>query len=267
MTGAMLSSLDGPVAANWRAEPALDDILEHALSVTLGVLGQQEPATAVDRLIDYYAIDSDNVGCSFLDGSEVVDVETVTSVDLHAVTMLGLRVRPRLARLLLFDTPIALRVAQFLDPRRLPSDASLGEADRGLFVSMSDLQESVAAAVASSGSCGPNAALLVAGICARKRPQLFAIRDHRVCALLGLAPDVEHTLHWQVFTHLLQADAVVNRLATIMSAVRASGADVRTDSYPLHHLHALLRMFSDAQPRDDRDLPIANNPRWYGCSE
>lgn len=264
MTGAMVSALDRPAAAHRRGEPALDDILEYSLRVTLAILGQQQRATAVAQLIDYYAIDSDNVGGSFLDGSEVVDVDTVTAADLHAITMLGLRVRPRFARLLLFDTPIALRVARCLDPRRLPIDASLDET-RGLVVAMQELYESIAAAVAASGAV--SAAPLVAALCARKRPQLFAIHDPQVCRLLGMAPDVRPRLHWQVFAHLLRDDAIASALATIMSAVRASGEHVRADPYPLHHLHVLLRTFADAQPGTNRDLPIANNPRWYGCSD
>jgi len=80
---------------------------------------------------------------------------------------------------------------------------------------------------------------------ARKRPDLFPVRDSVVCGYLGLdkGRKQNYEVDWQVFRRLLQDDGVRSQLdAVVDEAARRPGVDVGFVNGRLRHLDVVLWM-------------------------
>lgn len=214
---------------------------ERTLALVAAVLGVSSEArqVLVDRLIAYYAPDSDHCGTSFLDGTEVGQPELVVPADLFAVTTLGIHVNPAAARRLLHDTPYAERVEMCLSPMQLPLDATLAEAGPDVFGAMWRLHEAVLAAIEPHTDPGEDSRVTATAICARKRPELFPVLSQKLCRALQL-PGSAHPLHcWRILRHVLAQPRLSRALADTYELARATAPRPRVDVYPLRQLYVL----------------------------
>ena len=77
---------------------------------------------------------------------------------------------------------------------------------RALFVqllAMAELHHALKRALSPPEVTKPNPWVTDSKLCARKRPDLFPVRDSVVCAYLGLIdPKGNYEVDWQVFLHV-----------------------------------------------------------------
>lgn len=122
---------------------------------------------------------------------------------------------------------------------RLPTSARLEHSDVAILAVMAEFYESVKAAL------GKDPWVTASKLCARKRPDLFPVRDTLVRDLLGLTAERNYQVDWQVFRELMRDGAVSNRLADcVTKATDSKGAHgpVRVDPHPLRWLDVVLWM-------------------------
>ena len=105
--------------------------------------------------------------------------------DLFAVTMLSVSVAAGAARLLMEIGETRDAVNEGL--RALPT-ASLQDVDEDGLRDMELFYRHVKKALAKASAENSNPWVTASKLCARKRPDLFPVRDNVVCELLGLLP-------------------------------------------------------------------------------
>jgi hypothetical protein len=87
----------------------------------------------------------------------------------------------------------------------------------------------------------PNAWVTASKLCARKRPDLFPVRDRLVCDHLGLSHFRNYQVDWQVFRALISDQDVVAAIDSVGKALEANpGAE------NLEVDHSRLRMLDAA---------------------
>ena len=78
-------------------------------------------------------------------------------------------------------------------------------------------------------------------LCARKRPDLFPVRDRKVCGYLGLSQLADYQVDWQVFRSLVTDPAIITAVGIV--------ADETVACAPERNLHidsSLLRLLDSA---------------------
>ena len=125
--------------------------------------------------------------------------------------------------------------------RALPTESLRDVEDDGLR-DMDALYRHVKKALAKAGVENSNPWVTASKLCARKRPDLFPVRDNVVCALLGLLPKGNYQVDWQVFRDLVRDQEVLDAIAAAAEAATeaAEGAHVAVDKEPLRILDAAL---------------------------
>ena len=100
----------------------------------------------------------------------------------------------------------------------------------------------------------PNPWVTASKLCARKRPDLFPVRDNVVCKYLGLIePKGNYEVDWQVFRHVIQDNAIRRRLDEIVDEAAARpGVDVGHPNRRLRHLDVVLWMHARRRVRGNR---------------
>lgn len=219
-------------------EPRMRD---RVLSVVESRLGADRRALA-DHLRAYYAPRGDECGTSFLDGTEFEAPYTITAADLFAVTMLGIHISPSAARRLLHDTPESARIEACLAPSRVPLDLTLAEAAPPLVCAMSELHDAIVAALDPAVRPDLDAHVAATALCARKRPELFAVLDHGFCAALGLPAADSPLPSWLILGSVLRRPHIQEQLAGVFAAARAGDIANPVDNYPLRQLYVLIRL-------------------------
>lgn len=210
-----------------------DACTEHALEQARTVVGSDR---AVDDLARYYAADSNYAGTTFID-LRPNDPDTITASDLLAVTTLSVEVSPHAIRTF-------QRSAAEIGER-------LGALDPGLRLeavdpeitatSMAALYELVKVCLRRAGAETGNAWVTASKICARKRPQLFPVRDNAVLELLGLPKT--YPVDWPAFQALVSDEALMQALDEhVEAADKRDGVDVGDHSLRLRHLDVVLWM-------------------------
>ncbi|MBC9820523.1 DUF6308 family protein [Terrabacter sp. MAHUQ-38] len=77
--------------------------------------------------------------------------------------------------------------------------------------------------------------------CARKRPDLFPVRDRVVCRLLGIERSGNARVDWMVFRHLISDPDVRQAIHAVVGELEREGDDrVELDTEPLRLLDAAL---------------------------
>jgi hypothetical protein len=189
------------------------------------------------RMSDYYRIEGNYAGATFCE-VEPNDPFTVTATDLWAVTTLSVKVPPREGRRLL--EPGRLRTTVHRHLRRLPVDLPLTDLEDGTLDAMYDLYSEFRE-VASTADRDSNWWVFASKLCARKRPELFPVRDALVCGFLSGGRPLggkDGQLGWfaadiQVFANLISNEDIRFRLRTLQSdldvepGVRADGSLLR----------------------------------------
>lgn len=218
---------------NW-ARPTPEQLV-HAKSQALLAL---QPERSGWRLRRYYRTAGEYAGASFASiGTN--DPGAIAADDLFAVTLLSVSIPAGAARLLTEPGETRDSVTEAL--RALPTRSLPDVDDRGLR-DMETFYGHVKKALARAGSANSNPWVTASKLCARKRPDLFPVRDNVVCELLGLLPNGKYRVDWQVFQHLMCDAGVVKALEAAREAAMrdADEGQVVIDEEPLRVLDAAL---------------------------
>lgn len=186
------------------------------------------------RLRAYYDPRSNYAG-SLLSSLEPNDADDVSASDLLAVTMLSIDLNPRQVRILLEDQERRTVVHRLL--RRLPPTAALTDLEDGQLDAMWDLYEHLKTLIATADS-DSNRWVFASKLCARKRPELFPVRDSKVCAYLargaawgsGSESVGNFSIDMQIFADLITDDEITARLDEVRDKLESQHQPVVHDS-------------------------------------
>jgi hypothetical protein len=229
-------------------EPAGEDRLGRGLEIAVQVL--VDPGV-VDDLARYYHRDGNYAGATFLD-VEPQDPYAVTSGDLLALTMLSVQAEPQSVRRMLELTSTNREMRQLLTEEAMPLDADLAVADDSTLIAMAHLHEACKRALSLTTVAKPNPWVTASKLCARKRPDLFPVRDSVVCDLLGLSGSKQnYEVDWQVYRRIVQDDEIRGRLDYVVDeASGREGVNIGHPNRRLRHLDVALWMHAQRRQRD-----------------
>ena len=149
-----------------------------------------------------------------------------------ARTTLSVRVLPLAIRRFLDDNH-AQRASELLE--RLPASARLeDDSAPKLAHQMAEFHNFAKATL------GANPWVTASKLCARKRPNLFPVRDRVVLEFLGLTPG--YSTDWPAFAAIMRDDVVRERLDRVVSEAISRGADLGDGTLTLRHLDVVLWM-------------------------
>ena len=194
--------------------------------------------SAPDRLARFYDTDSDYAGASFTQLLPI-DPMDITASDVLATTLLSVQIGPRASRCILHDG--ATRDILLRKLRGVP-DGELGSAGIPELTAMAELYEEVKRALSADTVKNPNAWVTASKLCARKRPDMFPVRDRKVCDFLGLRRFKNYQLDWQVFRNLMRDQDIVAAIDVMAKATEAvvAGRRLQLDDSRLRLLDAAI---------------------------
>jgi hypothetical protein len=197
----------------------------------------RDPETPL-RLARYYDPTTDFAGATFIDLGPGNDPH-ITPTDLLAVTTLAVPIPNRAIRLFLQDEPLRDELADLYS--RLPS-CNLQESTASDFPAMEDFYDRVKEVLSSPDSIKPNPWVTTSKLVARKRPDLFPVRDNLVCNYLEITSNRDRAKDWFVYQQLLLDTEVQSELAQTITRIKeaAKGTRVVIDVQPLRLLDAAL---------------------------
>ena len=213
-------------------------ILKTAVEHTLRVL---EDTQIPKQLAKYYDIAEDYVGYSFV-SLEDNDPQRITSSDLMATSMLNIKFPASAVRRVLsrrHQTEISSKL------QALPT-TSLENTTAADFPAMTELYDTVKPLLADAYSQTSNRWVAASKLLARKRPDLFPVRDRVVCGYLELMSLKNYRKDWVVFRHLMQNETIQSHLAKLPVEIEtaARGRSLDVDVEPLRLLDAALWMYA-----------------------
>lgn len=214
---------------------------EDAAKVTHAALEHPE---AVNRVASYYSRERNFAGATFLTVGPV-DPHHFTTGDLLALTLLQVQASPVAVRRLTEPSRTGEDLERMLSDEHLPVNSDLALAEAAVLERMAVFHEAVKQALSTTESANANPWVTASKLTARKRPDLFPVRDSVVCDYLGLSKGRKHNyeVDWQVFRRLLQDDGIRGRLDQVLDeAARRPGVDIGLPNRRLRHLDAVLWM-------------------------
>lgn len=220
---------------HWPTVP--DDVLQRVILRALAALHDDGTWPVAQRLADHYDTDGDSVGASFTDLAPNAWCD-ITAADLHATSLMGDTIGARATRRLL-SGPERTWVVEAL--RRLP-DQELFLADPATLEAMDDFHSGVEHALSNADARRSPRSMAASSLAARKRPELFPVRDRIVCEYLGILEPKDVRSDWLVFRAILQDDRIRRVLLELPEAVASAsgGRTVILESSDLRLLHAAL---------------------------
>lgn len=117
--------------------------------------------------------------------------------------------------------------------RDLP-DCDLANAESPVLTAMEALYEAVKQALSADTVKNPNAWVTASKLCARKRPDLFPVRDTEVCDYLGLTQWRNYQVDWQIFRSLIGDPDVIAAIDVMSKATVAAAAGRRLQADQSH---------------------------------
>jgi Family of unknown function (DUF6308) len=203
---------------------------------------------AVGHLETYYRRDGNYAGATFID-LDPVDPYSFTAADLLSLNLLSVAAQPVAVRRLLEPSRERGHLVRLLSEENLPLDADLAMADADQLLAMARLHLELKRALSPADIKNPNPWITASKLCARKRPDLFPVRDNVVCKYLGLIdPKGNFEVDWQVFRHVIQDNAIRRRLDEIVDeASQRPGVDIGHPNRRLRHLDVVLWMHARPQ--------------------
>lgn len=215
-------------------------VLDRAVELTLKVL--DDPRTP-NRVAQYYDPETDNAGHSFL-SLKPNTPNQITPTDLMAITMLNIRQLPASAIRRILDHP-EHREHLTTTLQNLP-DARLEETTPEHFYLMGRFYDTLKPLLSGAKSKTSNKWVTASKLAARKRPDLFPVRDYVVCNYLGILDQNDATKDWYVFRHLMQNPHIQQQLSGLPAeaAQSATGHRPILDPHPLRLLDAALWMYA-----------------------
>ncbi|HEX2705105.1 MAG TPA: DUF6308 family protein [Candidatus Lustribacter sp.] len=194
------------------------------------------------RLAEYYRRGSSYAGATFLD-LEPHAPYAITPGDVLALNTLNVPVGAGAIRRLLAPGGQSAAISQLLASDALRVGADLRTADRGVFEAMEQLYVAVKSAISGEAVAHPNAWVTASTLCARKRPELFPVRDYVVCRHLGLLDGGgRYTQDWLVFRALMSDAGVRAGVESLIARTEGPGIEVGDRHALLRHLDVVLWM-------------------------
>jgi hypothetical protein len=220
--------------------PATPRQLEQAKELVWLALNAE---ATVGHLETYYRRDGNYAGATFID-LDPVDPYSFTAADLLSLNLLSVAAQPVAVRRLLEPSRERGHLVRLLSEEKLPLDADLAMADADQLLAMAQLHEALKQALSPAEVKNPNPWVTASKLCARKRPDLFPVRDNVVCKHLGLIESRgNYEVDWQVFRHVIQDNAIRRQLDAIVDeAAGRPGVDVGHPNRRLRHLDVVLWM-------------------------
>lgn len=163
---------------------------------------------ASERVVKYYSIDSDYAGALFL-GLEPNDPDRFTATDLFAVSTLRVSIPARGARRFLVEQAEQERIAEAM--RSLPVGPLECVEDYGLGA-MCRFHQMLKEALHPHEAETSNRWVTASKLAARKRPDLFPVRDSLVSSFLGLEKLKTVEQEYVVFRDLMSRPDIGQRL-------------------------------------------------------
>jgi hypothetical protein len=200
-------------------------------------------ADVVTRLARYYATDGDFAGALFLD-LEPNTPDVIGEADLLAVTTLSMRLPARLVRVLLRPSETRNEVHRLL--RSLDTDIPITDLQPGMLATMWELHHLLKTTL-STETRESNWWVFAAKLCARKRPDLFPVRDNAVAEYLaaGLPRGLRSgrvgnfSIDLQLYAWFMTDSKVTTQLHWLYDLL-AKTRGVQPDTHPLRLLDAAL---------------------------
>ena len=205
----------------WQLPPP--DLVGSTKYKALEALRTDRAHAAPERLVLFYDTDGEYAGASFTQLGPIDPVD-ITPADLLATTLLSVRIGPGATRRLLNDGSARDTLLRKL--RDIP-DGDLASARSPALTAMAGLCGVVKRALSAEESVrNPNAWVTASKLCARKRPDLFPVRDKEVCDYLGF-PSLEFQVDWQIFRSLIGDPDIIAAIDVMARATAAAAAGRR----------------------------------------
>ncbi len=197
-----------------------EDARAYAKKQALAALDLSGERPAVERLVAYYDLAGGYVGASF---TELIpsDWDDISAADLHATSLMNVKIGPRATRRLLGGPEAQWARASL---KRIP-DTTLSLADPKVLSAMYEFYSAVKHALSNPDKMSSNPWVTASKLCARKRPYLFPVRDRVVCDFLGIRGLKDVRADWQVFRALAQDADIDKAVDTLRASVREATGD------------------------------------------
>ncbi|WP_147066975.1 DUF6308 family protein [Knoellia locipacati] len=188
----------------------------------------------------YYRRESNYAGATFSELNPN-DPFSIGGSDLLAVHLLSVDIPQIAVRRLTEPCPTSTHLNRLLASNALAVDLNLQTAGPETLDAMSEFYDGVKAALRPVAAKTSDAWVTASKLCARKRPDLFPIRDKRVRQLLGTWELRSYAADWQVFCHLLSDNELMAALRDIVDeAAGMDGVSVGDPNGMLRHLDVAL---------------------------
>lgn len=212
-------------------------VLDRAVELSLIVL---EAPNTPQQLAEYYDTAGDYVGHSFV-ALEPRDPERLTATDLLATSMLSIDFPASAVRRLINDDGNQQKISHAL--QSLP-EGPLEATTPTDFQAMSAFYTTVKPLLSDASSQTSDRWVAASKLVARKRPDLFPVRDRVVCGYLEIRKLRDYSKDWLVFRHLMQNQQIQDRLAALPAETIRAASDVEAvlDAEPMRILDAALWM-------------------------
>lgn len=218
--------------------PLLDEpVRKQARDQALYALNDSETPS---RLAAYYNPRSNFAGATFAQ-LEPNPAYKITAADLLAVTTLSVSIPVHGIRRILEDDEFRGPINAAL--RNLPTRPLESTNDDDL-EPMAQFYDRVKAQLSRVGVENGNPWVTASKVVARKRPDLFPVRDNVVCRFLGIDRLRDRAKDWSVFRFLMNDEEISLQLqklpAQALQAARKAGTPIALDSEPLRLLDVAL---------------------------
>lgn len=223
--------------------PTVDQtIIKRALDRALTAITDRNTP---QRLAEFYNPHNNYAGATFAGLSPNVPDE-FTATDLLATRTLNVPIPVVAIRRFLEFEEAKVALTQKLSA--LPPH-SLRVTEPEDFVPMASLYECVKQLLAPGGSTSSNRWVTASKLVARKRPDLFPVRDNDVCSYLGIRGLKDCTKDWYVFRTIMKDQRIIEEIQSLPEKVRdqAGGAELKLDVEPLRILDAAVWRYANDQ--------------------
>lgn len=208
-----------------------EEAAKNAITIVNGVLSDLgTPA----RLAQYYDRETGYAGSTFV-GLGENHPTAITAEDLLAVTTLSVSIGCRPTRWFLEDDEVKRQVAVGL--KELPV-GPLGEVDDDGRQAMSEFYELVKRTLATPGVPDSDRWVTASKIAARKRPDLFPVRDNVVRNGLNIMRFGDYGVDWPIFQRIITDEGAVSLLKLLPAQIKdcAQERSIDLDGEPLLRL-------------------------------
>lgn len=206
------------VPERWTRPP--DDALPRAIERASVALDVKGPDPVGGRLAMYYDRAGDFAGATFVE-LPPVDSTDITATDLHAVSLMSVKIGPGASRRFLEPGPVR---SALLNKLRAVRDIELHIAGPDDLAAMAVFYDEVKERLGERTASSSDRWVTASKLCARKRPYLFPVRDKLVRDFLDLTQYRNYQVDWQVFRSMLR-EPVISRACdrAIGAAYEAAG--------------------------------------------